>query len=688
MLQSAASRQFSNNGVEETIQIYARIRPCRRQSTLATFLKQFTVDSDVSGLSDGSKVPQLHFYLPRDISKGTINHSRETYDFWFDQVLDDKTTQDKVFDVVAKEVIDSCWLGYNGTIFAYGQTSSGKTFTMTGNPEKYSQRGLIPRTLQYIFSTIKQGDDSRQYQISVSYLEIYNEAGYDLIDGSREFKTIDDLSKVSLLEDENEALHLRNLKVHQVRTEEEALDLLFLGDTNKMMAETPSNISSSRSHCIFTVYISSQVPGESVIRKSKLHLVDLAGSERVYRTKIDGLTLSEAKYINRSLHFLEQVILSLQQGKSHVPYRNSMLTMILRDSLGGSCKTRMISTVAVEQDLIEESIATCRFAHRVAAIKNIVTVNEEVDLNVLISSLNARVKELEQEISILKGVKSYSQELTDYERSCIEDSVTEFMKNDNDDDLKITFADLRAVKHAFKYIKIRSTMNPSKDTEIKRLEQVIKEQRDLPAQARPKSVHGSSQTEVVIQAEGLVEEAQAIEKEEPIDKKKTPIEEFLMAYPDAKILLHQQQMVQRKNQELQDLSKQGHRLRDEVSAIKQDMQQLAVFQLTRSVPAELPQKYKTLTAAGLNVALVDFKTVITAKHAEFQTVTGKLTKCKTEAEYWSALFKQSRSKMQRAFQESTIVQTKPTPVDTSKLPADAREDAEAFFKALRGRKNR
>lgn len=150
-------------------------------------------------------------------------------------------------------------------------------------------------------------------------------------------------------------MHIKNLSLHKVSTQEEALDLLFLGDTTKMISETPSNPSSSRSHCLFILTLTTTNKLTDTTRRTKLHLVDLAGSERVSRTMIDGVLLKEAKYINLSLHYLEQVIIALSrgEGKGHVPYRNSMMTCLLRDSLGGNCRTCMVATLSTEELLID-----------------------------------------------------------------------------------------------------------------------------------------------------------------------------------------------------------------------------------------------------------------------------------------------------------------------------------------------
>jgi kinesin family protein 6/9 len=167
------------------------------------------------------------------------------------------------------------------------------------------------------------------------------------------------------------------------------------------------NMASSRSHCIFTVSIESREESSSIVKRSKLHLVDLAGSERVHKTNSSGQLFREASHINRSLHFLEMVIVALQEQRkgirTHIPYRNSMMTSVLRDSLGGNCKTTMIATVNPEPEHTDESITTCRFAQRVARVQNSAIVNVETDPTLVIRQLKGRVAQLEAEIAFLKG---------------------------------------------------------------------------------------------------------------------------------------------------------------------------------------------------------------------------------------------------------------------------------------------
>ncbi len=424
--------------VQATIKVYGRVRPFKSNTSSG----RYTINHDATSIG---------FQIPREIQH--INNQKEEYEFKFSRLFDTKTEQEEVFDVVAKPVIDSALEGYNGTIFAYGQTGSGKTFTITGGPERYSDRGLIPRSIQYIFGKLKDESDMI-FTMGVSYLELYNEIGYDLLT-QREAKKLEDLPKVVIQEDGDEQIHLRNLSVVSTATEEDALNLLFIGDTNRMIAETPSNPSSSRSHCIFIISLAMQRRGEPKVLKSKIHLVDLAGSERVGRTKIDGTLLKEARYINLSLHYLEQVIVALHEIKSgkrtHVPYRNSMMTQVLRDSIGGNCKTTMIATLAVEDHLIEESISTSRFAQRVALISNSATLNEEMDPNQLISSLRKEIVMLKAEIAILRGESGDSEALADYEKQKIKEAVDRYISDKLEDSL--TISSFQKMQYAFKIMK-------------------------------------------------------------------------------------------------------------------------------------------------------------------------------------------------------------------------------------------
>ncbi|XP_053316987.1 kinesin-like protein KIF6 [Spea bombifrons] len=426
--------------VKQTIQIFARIKPSRRPTGI------FSVSDEDAASSC------LEITVPRDLADGFVNNKRESYKFRFQETFNQDAKQEAVFERIAKPVAESVLTGYNGTIFAYGQTGSGKTFTITGGAERYSDRGIIPRTLSYIFEQI-QKDASKAYTMHISYLEIYNECGYDLLDPRHEASKLEDLPKVTIMEDPDQNIHLKNLCLQPANSEEEALNLLFLGDTNRMIAETPMNQASTRSHCIFTVHISSKEPGSATVRRSKLHLVDLAGSERVAKTGVGGQLLTEAKYINLSLHYLEQVIIALaEKNRSHIPYRNSMMTSVLRDSLGGNCMTTMIATLSLEKRNIDESISTCRFAQRVALIKNEAVLNEEIDPQLVIVRLKKEIQALKDELALVTG-EQRTEELTHDEILRLEERSRAYLEDRDPESFLEIGADMRKIQHCFAFFK-------------------------------------------------------------------------------------------------------------------------------------------------------------------------------------------------------------------------------------------
>ncbi|XP_044142517.1 kinesin-like protein KIF6 isoform X2 [Bufo gargarizans] len=458
--------------VKQTIQIYARVKPSRRPHGI------YSVNNDEASSS-------LEIIVPRDLADGFVNNKRETYKFRFQETFDQEAKQEAVFECIAKPVAESVLTGYNGTIFAYGQTGSGKTFTITGGAERYSDRGIIPRTLSYVFEQL-QKDSSKVYTVHISYLEIYNECGYDLLDPRHEASKLEDLPKVTIMEDPDQNIHLKNLSLQPATTEEEALNLLFLGDTNRMIAETPMNQASTRSHCIFTIHISSKEPGSATVCRSKLHLVDLAGSERVAKTGVGGQLLTEAKYINLSLHYLEQVIIALaEKNRSHIPYRNSMMTSVLRDSLGGNCMTTMIATLSLEKKNIDESISTCRFAQRVALIKNEAVLNEEIDPQLMILRLKKEIQALKDEIALVTG-EQRTTELSPDQLQSLEEQLHGFLEDKDPESLLDVGADMRKIHFCFLYFK--KVFHEKKASERRASSPEISTGRPATPSARPEEV--------------------------------------------------------------------------------------------------------------------------------------------------------------------------------------------------------
>ncbi|KAG5511428.1 hypothetical protein JKF63_07391 [Porcisia hertigi] len=361
-----------------------------------------------------------------------VNNTVVNFQYRFSRVFKPSATQEDVFNTVAKGCVESVLDGMNSTLFAYGQTGSGKTYSITGGTESYQDRGLIPRAMAMIYEEVARRRESgggrhrrdssvaeasgsndeggdgatTTYTITMSYLQIYNDKGQDLLNHGRDARTLEELPAVTIHEMEDDIV-LKGLEQHSAPTLSDALNLLFLGDTNRLYCETPMNKTSSRSHCIFTIYLEARTGLSSVVRRSKLNLVDLAGSERVSKTGVSGTILTEAKYINLSLHFLEQVIVALSEKakgvRDHVPYRNSFLTMVLRDSLGRNCKTVMLATAHVVASQVAETISTCQFAQRVALIQQAPQVNVETDPVLLVRKLRAEVAQLKDEVAYLRA---------------------------------------------------------------------------------------------------------------------------------------------------------------------------------------------------------------------------------------------------------------------------------------------
>ncbi|KAI6074717.1 Kinesin-like protein KIF15 isoform X1 [Aix galericulata] len=346
------------------------------------------------------------------LSSNTIRlHSKpEPKIFTFDYVANMDTTQESVFSSVAKNIVESCMNGYNGTIFAYGQTGSGKTFTMMGPSDSenftHSLRGVIPRSFEYLFFLIEREKEKagsgKSFLCKCSFIEIYNEQIFDLLDSA---------SAVLFLREHIKKGVFVDGAVEQVLSSAaEAYQVLTMGWRNRRVASTSMNRESSRSHAVFTITVESMEKNNEVvnIRSSLLNLVDLAGSERQKDTHTEGLRLKEAGNINRSLSCLGQVITALVDvgnGKQrHICYRDSKLTFLLRDSLGGNAKTCIIANVHPGSRCFGETLSTLNFAQRAKLIKNKAVVNEDTQGNV--NQLQAEVKKLKEQLAQLTSVPS------------------------------------------------------------------------------------------------------------------------------------------------------------------------------------------------------------------------------------------------------------------------------------------
>ncbi|XP_033985452.1 kinesin-like protein KIF16B isoform X2 [Trematomus bernacchii] len=384
-----------------SVRVAVRVRPMNRRE------KDLTAKCIIK--MEGNKTSITNLKIP-DGNAGEVLRDRIktfTYDFSYDS-MDSKSSpfvsQEKVFKDLGSDVLRAAFEGYNACVFAYGQTGSGKSYTMMGNP---GDAGLIPRFCEGLFTRIAATTrwDEASFRAEVSYLEIYNERVRDLL---RRKST--QTYNLRVREHPKDGPYVEDLSKHLVQNYSDVEELMEAGNINRTTASTSMNDVSSRSHAIFTINFTqakfdSEMPSETV---SKIHLVDLAGSERADATGATGVRLKEGGNINKSLVTLGNVISALadmsQDGGNtnlkkkavFVPYRDSVLTWLLKDSLGGNSKTIMIANVSPADVNYGETLSTLRYANRAKNIINKPTINEDCNVRL--------IRELRNEIARLKAL--------------------------------------------------------------------------------------------------------------------------------------------------------------------------------------------------------------------------------------------------------------------------------------------
>ncbi|XP_054273348.1 kinesin-like protein KIF3A [Macrosteles quadrilineatus] len=310
--------------------------------------------------------------------------------FTFDIVFDTDSKQLDVYNETARPIVDKVLAGYNGTILAYGQTGTGKTFTMEGVRSEPELKGIIPNSFAHIFGHIAKANEDTKFLVRVSYFEIYNEEIRDLLTKSS--------AKLEVKERPDVGVFVKDLSTYIVNNADDMDRIMTLGNKNRVVAATAMNVESSRSHAIFSITVETSVVREDKqqhVKMGRLHLVDLAGSERQSKTGATGQRLAEATKINLSLSTLGNVISALVDGKcTHIPYRNSKLTRILQDSLGGNSKTVMVAAVGPANYNYDETISTLRYANRAKNICNRARINEDPK--------DALLRQLQLEIEVLR----------------------------------------------------------------------------------------------------------------------------------------------------------------------------------------------------------------------------------------------------------------------------------------------
>lgn len=348
-------------------------------------------------LNSNEKAAQYETAVAVDEVRGQISVKKSSGSqeppktFTFDTVFGPASKQVDVYNLTARPIVDSVLQGYNGTIFAYGQTGTGKTFTMEGVRSVPELRGIIPNSFAQIFGHIAKAEGESRFLVRVSYLEIYNEEVRDLL-GKDQRATLEVKERPDI------GVYVKDLSMFVVNNADDMDKVMTLGNKNRSVGATNMNEHSSRSHAIFSITAECSekgIDGQQHVRVGKLHLVDLAGSERQAKTGSTGQRLKEATKINLSLSTLGNVISALVDGKStHIPYRNSKLTRLLQDSLGGNSKTMMCANIGPANYNYDETISTLRYANRAKNIKNRAVINEDPK--------DALLRQFQEEIEALR----------------------------------------------------------------------------------------------------------------------------------------------------------------------------------------------------------------------------------------------------------------------------------------------
>ncbi|UXI22915.1 hypothetical protein NH340_JMT08858 [Sarcoptes scabiei] len=329
--------------------------------------------------------------------------------FTFDRIFSPSSSEDEVYSKSAKHIVDCVLQGYNGTIFAYGQTGTGKTHTASS---------IMDRSFEHIFDHISKSISNTKFLVRASFYEIYNEEIKDLLASGGNRKSSH--RSVELKENLDGKIVLKNLSNFVVNNVDDLKRLKMVGEKHRVFGSTKMNLRSSRSHTIFTITIETEIgadnPETSIVRVGKFHLIDLAGSERQAKTGTSGSRLKEAAKINLSLTSLSLVIAALTDPKAtFVPYRNSKLTRILSDSLGGNSKTLLIACIGPARMNLDETVSTLRFASTTKNIKNKPIINED-SKDALLRRFEEQVKELraqlEQENDELAAISQSSSSIS------------------------------------------------------------------------------------------------------------------------------------------------------------------------------------------------------------------------------------------------------------------------------------
>lgn len=375
---------------ETSIKVIVRCRPPNERENQDNYRTVIKLVDDKMLIFD-PKEEENPFFYRGVVQKGRdlLKKQNKELNFIFDRVFGIESTNEDIFQGSTRDLILNLLDGYNCSVFAYGATGAGKTHTMLG---KDGDPGITYRTMAELFNQINLQKEQRNFELGVTYLEVYNENVQDLLHKS---------GPLHLREDGRCGIIVAGLKIITIRSPDELLSLLARGNKNRTQHPTDANEESSRSHAVFQVYVNITSKLDGQVKQVKLSMIDLAGSERASATGGKGARFKEGANINKSLLALGNCINNLADGIKHIPYRESKLTRLLKDSLGGNCQTVMIANVSPSSMSYEDTCNTLRYANRAKKIKTSIKKNI-VDCQMHVTTYIKMVEEQKREIALLK----------------------------------------------------------------------------------------------------------------------------------------------------------------------------------------------------------------------------------------------------------------------------------------------
>ncbi|CAG9789698.1 unnamed protein product [Diatraea saccharalis] len=491
----------------------------------------------------------------------------------YDAVYDSNTSQMDIYVQTASPIVEEVLRGYNGTIFAYGQTGTGKTYTMAGANSAPELRGIIPNSFAHIFSHIAKANDDEKFLVCVTYLEIYNEEVRDLL-GNNPHQSLEVKERPDI------GVFVKDLTGYVVHNADELEKIMAVGNKNRHIGATAMNTESSRSHAIFSITVESSKRGSDGkvhVKMGKLHLVDLAGSERQSKTQATGTRLKEATKINQSLSVLGNVISALVDGKStHIPYRNSKLTRLLQDSLGGNSKTVMIATIGPAETNYVETISTLRYANRAKNIENKTHVNNEPG-DALLTRFQQEIDQLKKQLEdTANDIEEDEEECEKSEEELSDDTLTEPEMDNLDPEEKKTRRKMRREE--------KEKLNREKAHQARKVleEKKAELQRTKKQQEELKEKLQRLESKVLVGGENLLDKA---------DTQRRLLEQAASELEQRRLNeLRLQQDLQKKEAERLDLEERYSSLQEENAAKTRKLKR--AVQLLNSAKAELADQQR------------------------------------------------------------------------------------------------